>query len=154
MAPVIEKGGLKILSRLLHSFDDDEPAPFPAPVIIFAILLGLNLLAIAYQIKVYVSFMNSSTWAAMTHPQFSGILYTPALEPLLYSPFVVNCASLAGMLALLILLARKSWSFLKWVRVYLVGGVIYQLLQVVALICLRASLPGKHAAHPSICSSI
>jgi len=132
----------------LPDYFNDEPASFSAPVILFAIGLAVTVLGVGYQLKLYFAFMKSSTWDAVTDPGGLAWLYIPILEPLVYMELIIKCAVMLAALALLILLLGKSWSFLKWVRVYLLSALLYQVLEIVALLSLRASLPGKDTIQP------
>jgi hypothetical protein len=106
----------------LPDYFNDEPAPFSRPVIFFGICLAVTVLAIGYELKQYYEFMNGYQWPLLTDSNYRGYSYTPVLGPALYVEFIVKIAVMASALTLLILLVRKSWSFIKWVRVYLVAG--------------------------------
>jgi hypothetical protein len=126
----------------------NESEPFTLWVNLFAVCLAITVLAVGYQFKLFFDFMNSPTWLSMTSPKSRGYFYTPALEPLFYLAVPAKFVVFAAALTLLILLRRKSWLFLKWVRVYLVAGLVYQLLETVGLRILRTSLPGKSIGRP------
>lgn len=147
LEPAVEAEQKKPLAPLPDYFVN-EPAPFTVWVNLFAICLAITVLAVGYQFKLFFDFIDSSTWHSMTSPQSRGYFYTPALEPLFYLEVLVKILVFAAALTLLIFLRRKSWLFLKWVRVYLVAGLVYQVLETVGLRVLRASLPGKSVGKP------
>lgn len=127
----------------LSEYFVDEPAPFSDLVKLFAICLGLAVFAAAIQLIAYIAFMTSSTWDSMTEPAFRGYLYTPVIEPLIYLQLILESAALAAAATLLHFLLRKSWSFLKWVRLYLIAGLIYHVEELVAALILRSSLAAE-----------
>jgi hypothetical protein len=132
----------------LPDYFNNEPAPFSEPVILFAALLAMTVLVVGYQFKLCFAFMSSNTWDVMTDPGFSGMFYTPVIEPLVYMELIVKSAEMAAALALLILLWRRSWLFIKWVRVYLLAGLVYQVVEIAALLSLRATLPNEDISRP------
>jgi hypothetical protein len=139
-----QKATLPPLSEYFHA----EPASFSAPVIIFAVLLFITVVAVVYELWSYFWFIGSNTWHSMTNPGGASFSYTPVLEPLLYLNFIIKSALLIAALTLLMLLSEKSYSFIKWVRSYLLANLLYQAFELVALLSLRASLPGKDTIEP------
>lgn len=89
------------------------------------------MLTVIGQLVAYVRFMKSLLWGLMTDASLFPIFHTPILVPLLYLELIFKITIGLAALTFLILLPGKSWSFLKWVRVYLVGGANYQVAQVI-----------------------
>jgi hypothetical protein len=136
------------LAPVSSEYFTDEPAPYSVLVILFAISLTVTVLAVVVKFKLYLGFMSSNTWDVMTDPQFTRLFYTPVLEPLVYMELLVNGAVFLAVMTLLYLLSAKSWLFMKWVRVYLIAGLVYRVVEIMALVILRASLPSKDIGRP------
>jgi hypothetical protein len=132
----------------LPDYFNDDPAPFTLPVILFAVYLGVTVLAVLVELKLCYSFMYGAKWNSMTESSLAGITYTPALDPLFYLLFVAKTTVLFAAGALFILLERKSWSFIKWVRVGLLAALGYQGLEILGLLIMRSSLPGRDVGRP------
>jgi hypothetical protein len=132
-------------SAPLPEYFDDEPLPFSKTVILFAVNLALSVLVCGYQLKVCVQFMGSDIFKSARDPAL-GPEYLRSLEPFMYMELMVKTVELLAAIALLFLLSGKFWSFLKWARIYLVAGLLYQIIEIAAVLYLRSALAARDIA--------
>lgn len=125
----------------LPEYFDPEPDTLNAPMVLFAVYLFLCAVVLVYQMKGYVDLMYSTAWKHMIdpHDQF----YISSFEPLLYLLWIMHILGVLGSILLIILLLRRSHSFLRWVRVYLLGSFVYFGMQLVTGLTLRSALLEK-----------
>jgi hypothetical protein len=126
----------------LPEYFDDEPAPFTLPVILFAVYLGLNILAFMVQLKIFFDFMGSTRYQLATDPGMVSF-YVPALEPMVYAELILKAVEFLAALGLMLLLPGKSWAFLRWVRIYLFAAVLIEIAEIVGGLSLRASFAAR-----------
>ena len=137
-----ENGQSQVPLAPLPEYFDAEPAPSPRSVSLFSIFLGLSILVFLYQLKVTFVFMNSSRYQLTTEQNGLGF-YIPGVEPIMYAELFLKGAELVAALGVMVLLLKKSWAFLRWVRIYLLITALLQVAEIVAAIILRASFDEK-----------
>lgn len=128
----------------LPEFFSDEAAPFTLGVFLFAVWLVVSVLLMGYQLQQYAKIAWSPEWKSLIHPRSQ--LYAPILEPLIYLEWMFKIGAILASVLLLLLMWRKSWSFLKGVRSYLLAAFAYLVLDGLAAVALRASLAKKGLA--------
>lgn len=122
-----------------------EPTPLSRPLILFAIGLFLNVSSVLYQLKRYFEFMGTPTWDLTIN---SGPYFIPIMEPLLYLALIVKSVALLAALALLILMARRSWFFIKWVLAYLSASMFLQVVEIGAAVYLNSAFAARELGKP------
>jgi hypothetical protein len=70
------------------------------------------------------------------------------MELLLYLELIVKGASVLASLTLLVLMARRSWFFIKWVQAYLSASLIFQVLEMAAFRYLHAAFAARQLGNP------
>ena len=125
----------------LPEYFDDEPETLNAPMVLFAVYLFLGTVVLVYQMKGYVDLMYSVAWKHMIDPRDQ--FYISSFEPLLYLLWIMHILGVLGSILLIILLLRRSHSFLRWVRVYLLGSFVYFGVQLATGLTLRSALMEK-----------
>lgn len=134
----------------LPEYFDAEPAPFTGWVILFAVYLGINILAFTLQLKVFFDFMGSREYWLATDQGIGGLgFYNPVVEPMMYAELVLKGAELVAALGLMFLLPGKSLAFLRWVRIYLFAAVLLEIAEIVGGLVLRASFIKKLVIKPT-----
>jgi hypothetical protein len=134
----------------LPEYFNAEPAPFTGWVILFAVCLGLSILVFLIQLKVLIDFMGSRGYLLATDQGLAGLgFYNPIVEPLTYAELLLKVAELVAALGVMALLWRKSWAFLRWVRIYLFAAALYQLAEIVGGLILRESFVKKMVIKPT-----
>jgi hypothetical protein len=127
----------------LPEYFDAEPAPFTGWVILFTVYLGFCILAFMFQLKVFFDFMGSSRYQLATDPGGITSFYIPYLEPMLYAELILKSVELLAALGLMLLIPGKSWTFLRWVRIYLFATVLIEIAEIVGGLSLRASFAAR-----------
>ena len=125
----------------LPEYFADEPAPYTLDMILFGVTLGLSILLLIYQLQEYYSLYDGAEWKAFTNLR-SGV-YVPMLEPLFYLEWIVKALAIFAAVFLVFPFLRKSYAFLRWVRVYLIGNFIFILVDGWAVREMETSLKGK-----------
>lgn len=117
---------------------DTGPQPFTRWVRLFAITLGFSVLIFGIHLYADIDFIDSGTYFSVTDPAMGRPLWI--LAPLMHFDVVLKAIELLTAICLLFLLAGKYWLFLPLVRVYLVAGLILQVIEIVAGLYLRSSI--------------
>jgi hypothetical protein len=125
----------------LPEYPDDGPAPYTLGSIIFAVALVFSIVLVVYQLREYSNLYGSEGWKVLTNLR-SGI-YVPILEPIYYFGWIVKSMVLLASVLLIFALLRKSFAFLRWVRVYLIANFVYLLLDSLAALQMETTLRGK-----------
>jgi Protein of unknown function (DUF2569) len=144
--PVLESEK-KDFSDPLPEIFDDEPASFSLVVILFGLTLFLTIALVVYNLQRYSTLMRRPGWKLIIDPREK--LYIPGLEAMIYFEWLSKIIILLAAIGLLLLLARKSWLFLKWVRFYLIAGFIYNGVEIAGGLALRATLAQKQLGFDS-----
>ena len=110
--------------------------------ILFAIYLGLHVLAMPFAVLVTGWVMTLDAWELFTNP--TNKLYLPSFAPYYYLILLGVVIYLPASVILLVRLFQKSQSFLTWVVIYLLGNFVYSLIQAVLSWGLSGELSGKH----------
>ena len=118
-----------------------DPAPYTVAMILFAIMVGLSTLLLVYQLKEYSSFFGGEYWKALTNPTHRH--YLPTLELLFFFQWIVKMLALSASVLFIFLFLRKSYAFLRWVRVYLIAGFIFILVDGLAVWRMEVGLREK-----------
>jgi Protein of unknown function (DUF2569) len=125
----------------LPEFFVDEAAPFTVPMVLFAVSLLLTVLVLGYQFLQYAKLAVRPEWKGLINPGHP--LHAPGLEALIYLEWFVKGGAMVASALLLLLFLRKAWSFLKWVRVYLLATFLFVVVDGAAGLALRKSLITK-----------
>jgi len=125
----------------LPEYFDAEPETLNAPMVLFAVYLFLSTVVLVYQMKGYVDVMYGKAWPHMIDPRDK--LYISNFEPLFYLLWLIHILGVFGSILLIILLLRRSHSFLRWVRVYLIGSFAYFGIQLTTGLTWRSTLLEK-----------
>ena len=126
-----------VLAPLPEYFD--EPGPLPKSVTVFSVFLGLSIFVFLFQLKVLIGFMGSHSYQLATDQGLSLGFYNPLAEPMIYAELLLKFVQLVAALAVMVLLLKKSWAFLRWGRIYLFATALFQLAEIVGVLILRAS---------------
>lgn len=118
-------------------FDADAPG-LNAPTILFVVYLLLSVGVFVFQFTQFFALTKSSIWRHLTDP--NEMLYIPGFAVIVYASWVFNALEILASLLLLVPLLRKSRSFLKFVRVYLVFSLIYSIVEIASGLSLRYAL--------------
>lgn len=128
----------------LPEYFRDEPAPFTVVMILFAVNLCLSILLLVYQLHQYYRLYGGEEWKAFTN-LMSGA-YVTNLEPLFYLGWLVKVLAICASVSLIIPFLRKSYTFLRWVHIYLIAKFIFILVDGWALREMETTLRKKPQA--------
>ncbi|MEN3326622.1 MAG: hypothetical protein V7638_1429 [Acidobacteriota bacterium] len=109
--------------------------------ILFAIYLGLHVLVLPFALLAISWMMSHEAWELLTTP--TSRLYLPSFAPLSYLTLLVIVIYLPASVILMVRLFQKSQTFLMWVVIYLLGEVVYALIQGVLMWSVSGEMSGK-----------
>ena len=110
--------------------------------ILFAIYLGRHLLVLPITLLGIGFIMTHESWEMFTTP--TNKLYLPTFASLYYLILLGSVIYLPGSIILFVRLLQKSQTFLTWVVIYLLGEVLYAVIQGVLLWGVSGEMSGKH----------
>lgn len=125
----------------LPEYFDAEPDSLNAPMVLFAVYLFLCAVVLIYQLTRYADMMGGKAWKHMIDPRDK--LYISSLEPMIYFSVILHILGILASILLTILLLRRSYSFLRLVRVYLLGSFVYFAMQIATGLSWRSALLEK-----------
>jgi|GEM_PF-3172739 len=109
--------------------------------ILFAVYLGLHVITMPFALLVMGWVMTQDAWQMLTTPRTP--LYLPTFAPLYYLILLGVVIFMPASVILLVRLFQKSESFLTWVVIYLLGEIVYSLIQGVLMWGVSGEMSGK-----------
>ena len=110
-------------------------------MILFAVTIGLLVLLLAYQLQQYYSLYGGAEWKALTDSK--NVVYVPFLEYNFYFEWIIKALAIVASVLLIVPFLRKSYAFLRWVRVYLIANFIFILVDGWAALEMETTLRKK-----------
>jgi hypothetical protein len=123
------------------SFSNQKASPTPPPgrfgakperlnalMILFALYLLFSVVVFVFQLTQVYAGLHSEIWKLITDP--NAMVYIPGFRETTYFSALLLVLGIFASLLLLIPLLRRSHSFLKFVRVYLVVSFVYFAVEV------------------------
>jgi len=128
----------KASPSLSPEYSYEKPKGLNAPMILFAVYLLLSVAALLFQFRQIFTLSHTPVWRHLTDP--NDMLYIPGFALTFYASWLLHVLGILASLLLLIPLLLRWHSFLKLVRVYLVAGLIYFVVETTSGLGLRYAL--------------